>query len=100
MGEALYRKFRQHRNLRMLLLNTYPYELVYVEQTDAYGEWRGRGPERVRQVACACAITYAARWACKPIRSFILTKPPNQRNEKMGCVRSFLRNIFISHAFS
>jgi len=57
MNEALYRKFRQHRDLRMLLLNTYPYELVYVEPTDAYGEWRGRdrGPERVRQVARARA---------------------------------------------
>ncbi len=37
MDEALYRKFRQHRDLRMLLLNTYPCELVYVEPTDAYG---------------------------------------------------------------
>jgi predicted NAD-dependent protein-ADP-ribosyltransferase YbiA (DUF1768 family) len=36
MDEALYRKFRQHRDLRDLLLNTYPYELIYVEPTDAY----------------------------------------------------------------
>ena len=38
MDEALYGKFRQHRDLRKLLLNMYPYELVYVEPTDAYGE--------------------------------------------------------------
>jgi predicted NAD-dependent protein-ADP-ribosyltransferase YbiA (DUF1768 family) len=57
MNEALYCKFRQHRDLRMLLLNTYPYELVYVEPTDAYGEWHrcDCGPERVRQVARARA---------------------------------------------
>jgi predicted NAD-dependent protein-ADP-ribosyltransferase YbiA (DUF1768 family) len=36
MDEALYRKFRQHRDLRVLLLNAYPYELVYVESSDAY----------------------------------------------------------------
>jgi predicted NAD-dependent protein-ADP-ribosyltransferase YbiA (DUF1768 family) len=40
MDEALYRKFRQHRDLRTLLLNTYPYDLVYVELTDPY---RGNG---------------------------------------------------------
>jgi predicted NAD-dependent protein-ADP-ribosyltransferase YbiA (DUF1768 family) len=44
MDEALYRKFRQHRDLRDLLLNTYPCELVYVEPTDAYwGNGAGAG---------------------------------------------------------
>jgi predicted NAD-dependent protein-ADP-ribosyltransferase YbiA (DUF1768 family) len=44
MDEALYRKFRQHGDLRTLLLDTYPYELVYVEPTDAYwGNGAGAG---------------------------------------------------------
>jgi predicted NAD-dependent protein-ADP-ribosyltransferase YbiA (DUF1768 family) len=44
MNGALYRKFRQHRDLRELLLNTYPYVLVYVEPTDAYwGNGAGTG---------------------------------------------------------
>ncbi len=44
MNEALYRKFRQHRDLRVPLLNTYAYELVYVEPTGAYwGNGAGAG---------------------------------------------------------
>jgi predicted NAD-dependent protein-ADP-ribosyltransferase YbiA (DUF1768 family) len=44
MDKALYRKFRQHRDLRNLLLNMYPYELVYIEPTDAYwGNGAGAG---------------------------------------------------------
>jgi predicted NAD-dependent protein-ADP-ribosyltransferase YbiA (DUF1768 family) len=36
MDEVLYLKFRQHRDLRTLLLNTYPLDLVYVESGDHF----------------------------------------------------------------
>ena len=36
MDEVLDLKFRQHDDLRALLLNTYPQELVYVESGDLF----------------------------------------------------------------
>ena len=36
MGEVLDLKFRQHKDLRVLLLSTYPQELVYVESGDLF----------------------------------------------------------------
>ncbi|KAF8462184.1 hypothetical protein DFH94DRAFT_640741 [Russula ochroleuca] len=41
MDEVVYLKFRQHDDLRTLLLNTYPAELVYVESGDLF--WGGDG---------------------------------------------------------
>jgi predicted NAD-dependent protein-ADP-ribosyltransferase YbiA (DUF1768 family) len=41
MDEVLYLKFCQHEDLRALLLNTYPVELVYVEPRDPL--WGGDG---------------------------------------------------------
>ncbi|KAI0301545.1 hypothetical protein B0F90DRAFT_1628377 [Multifurca ochricompacta] len=44
MDEVLYLKFRQHRELRALLLNTYPAELVYAESGDHFwGDGAGNG---------------------------------------------------------
>jgi len=44
MDEVLYLKFRQHGNLRALLLDTYPAELVYVESGDPFwGDGAGVG---------------------------------------------------------
>ncbi|KAI0284862.1 DUF1768-domain-containing protein, partial [Russula brevipes] len=44
MDEVLYLKFRQHGDLRTLLLNTYPLELVYVESGDQFwGDGAGTG---------------------------------------------------------
>ncbi len=44
MDEVLYLKFRQHRDLRVMLLNTYPNELVYVDPTDPFwGDGAGIG---------------------------------------------------------
>jgi predicted NAD-dependent protein-ADP-ribosyltransferase YbiA (DUF1768 family) len=44
MDEVLYLKFRQHDDLRMLLLSTYPTELVYVESRDLFwGDGGGAG---------------------------------------------------------
>lgn len=43
MDEVLDLKFRQHNDLRALLLSTYPQELVYVESGDLF--WGGEvGP--------------------------------------------------------
>jgi hypothetical protein len=91
MDEALYRKSRQHRDLRMLLLNTYPYELVYVEPTDAYGEWRGRGSERVRQVARARARSPTRRGGhvSQFDRSFSQTTKPTNETKKWAAYASF-----------
>ena len=36
MDEVLYLKFRQHSDLRALLLGTYPAELIYVESGDVF----------------------------------------------------------------
>ena len=36
MDEVLDLKFRQHKDLRALLLGTYPQELVYVESGDLF----------------------------------------------------------------
>jgi predicted NAD-dependent protein-ADP-ribosyltransferase YbiA (DUF1768 family) len=36
MDEVLYLKFRQHGNLRTLLLNTYPADLNYVNSGDPF----------------------------------------------------------------
>ena len=36
MDEVLDLKFRQHKDLRALLLRTYPQELVYVESGDLF----------------------------------------------------------------
>lgn len=45
MDEVLYRKFRQHSELRALLLGTFPAELIYAESGDAF--WGdGAGPGR------------------------------------------------------
>jgi ribA/ribD-fused uncharacterized protein len=41
MDEVLYQKFRQHSDLRSLLLNTGNSELIYAEVTDPF--W-GEGP--------------------------------------------------------
>ena len=41
MDMVLNLKFRQHDDLRTLLLNTYPAELVYVEPRDRF--WGGDG---------------------------------------------------------
>ena len=44
MDEALYLKFRRHRKLRALLLNTYPADLIYVESGDSFwGDGTGNG---------------------------------------------------------
>jgi predicted NAD-dependent protein-ADP-ribosyltransferase YbiA (DUF1768 family) len=44
MDEVLYLKFRQHADLRALLLSTYPAELVYVEPRDPFwGDGAGIG---------------------------------------------------------
>ena len=44
MDEVLYLKFRQHGELRALLLGTYPAELIYVESGDAFwGDGPGNG---------------------------------------------------------
>ena len=44
MDEVLYLKFRQHGDLRTLLLNTYPADLVYVESGDPFwGDGAGNG---------------------------------------------------------
>ena len=44
MDDVLYIKFRQHGDLRTLLLNTYPADLVYVESEDPFwGDGAGTG---------------------------------------------------------
>jgi predicted NAD-dependent protein-ADP-ribosyltransferase YbiA (DUF1768 family) len=44
MDDVLYLKFSQHGDLRTLLLETYPAELVYVESGDHFwGDGGGRG---------------------------------------------------------
>ena len=44
MDDVLYNKFRQHSDLRTLLFNTYPSELVYVEPRDTFwGDGGGDG---------------------------------------------------------
>ena len=44
MDEVLYLKFRQHNDLRTLLFNTYPSELVFVEPGDPFwGDGAGPG---------------------------------------------------------
>ena len=44
MDEVLYLKFRQHSELRTLLLNTVPADLVYVELEDPFwGDGVGNG---------------------------------------------------------
>jgi predicted NAD-dependent protein-ADP-ribosyltransferase YbiA (DUF1768 family) len=44
MDEVLYLKFRQHSELRTLLLSTYPSELMYVESGDPFwGDGAGQG---------------------------------------------------------
>lgn len=44
MDEVLYLKFRQHGDLRALLLGTYPAELIYVESDDVFwGDGAGAG---------------------------------------------------------
>jgi predicted NAD-dependent protein-ADP-ribosyltransferase YbiA (DUF1768 family) len=44
MDEVLYLKFRQHGDLRTLLLSTYPSELMYVESGDPFwGDGAGQG---------------------------------------------------------
>ena len=44
MDEVLYLKFRQHGELRTLLLNTFPADLVYVESGDPFwGDGAGNG---------------------------------------------------------
>jgi predicted NAD-dependent protein-ADP-ribosyltransferase YbiA (DUF1768 family) len=44
MDEVLYLKFRQHSELRALLLNTYPSELLYAESGDTFwGDGAGSG---------------------------------------------------------
>ena len=44
MDGVLYLKFRQHSELRALLLGTYPAELIYVESGDMFwGDGDGAG---------------------------------------------------------
>jgi predicted NAD-dependent protein-ADP-ribosyltransferase YbiA (DUF1768 family) len=44
MDEVLYLKFRQHGDLRTLLLDTHPSELIYVESGDPFwGDGAGAG---------------------------------------------------------
>ncbi len=44
MDNVLHLKFRQHGDLRTLLLNTYPAELIYVELGDPFwGDGAGNG---------------------------------------------------------
>jgi predicted NAD-dependent protein-ADP-ribosyltransferase YbiA (DUF1768 family) len=44
MDEVLYLKFRQHGNLRTLLLRTHPSELIYTESGDPFwGDGAGGG---------------------------------------------------------
>lgn len=44
MDEVLYLKFRQHSDLRALLLGTFPADLIYVESGDAFwGDGAGNG---------------------------------------------------------
>ena len=44
MDEVLYLKFRQHGELRALLLNTVPADLVYAESGDPFwGDGAGNG---------------------------------------------------------
>jgi predicted NAD-dependent protein-ADP-ribosyltransferase YbiA (DUF1768 family) len=44
MDEVMDLKFRQHEDLRALLLSTYPSELVYVESGDLFwGDGAGSG---------------------------------------------------------
>ncbi len=44
MDEVLFLKFRQHSDLRALLLATYPAELIYVESGDVFwGDGAGAG---------------------------------------------------------
>jgi predicted NAD-dependent protein-ADP-ribosyltransferase YbiA (DUF1768 family) len=44
MDDVLYLKFRQHGDLRTLLLSTYPAYLVFVDWEDAFwGEGTGEG---------------------------------------------------------
>jgi predicted NAD-dependent protein-ADP-ribosyltransferase YbiA (DUF1768 family) len=44
MDEVLYLKFRQHGELRALLLGTYPAELIYVQSVDTFwGDGDGAG---------------------------------------------------------
>jgi predicted NAD-dependent protein-ADP-ribosyltransferase YbiA (DUF1768 family) len=44
MDEVLYLKFRQHGDLRTLLLDTFPSELIYVESGDPFwGDGAGAG---------------------------------------------------------
>ncbi len=44
MDNVLHLKFRQHGDLRTLLLNTYPAHLIYVESGDPFwGDGAGNG---------------------------------------------------------
>ena len=44
MDDVLYIKFRQHGDLRTLLLNTFPADLVYVQSEDPFwGDGAGTG---------------------------------------------------------
>ncbi len=44
MDQVLYLKFRQHGDLRSLLLGTFPAELIYVESGDTFwGDGAGAG---------------------------------------------------------
>ncbi|KAF8460861.1 hypothetical protein DFH94DRAFT_700190 [Russula ochroleuca] len=50
MDDVLYLKFRQHGELRALLLNTYPTDLVYVESGDPFwGDGAGAGMNQLGQ---------------------------------------------------
>ena len=50
MDDVLYLKFRQHGDLRTLLLNTYPAELIYVESGDPFwGDGAGNGMNELGQ---------------------------------------------------
>ena len=50
MDRVLYLKFRQHSDLRTLLLNTHPADLVYVESGDPFwGDGAGAGRNELGQ---------------------------------------------------
>ena len=50
MDNVLHLKFRQHGDLRTLLLNTYPADLIYVESGDPFwGDGAGNGMNELGQ---------------------------------------------------
>ena len=55
MDEVMYLKFCQRSNLRTLLLNKFPAELVYVESGDPFWGDGGFRQNEFDQSLCTCA---------------------------------------------